>query len=580
MDGVHENIQEHFKGIYSNLYNTHEDNEEMKVIEKEVCSGVNQAHLKDVEKVTPELVKEALSHLNSNKADPIYSFSSDCLKNGPDSLYTHLSLALQSFLVHGHVTMFLLLATLVPIIKDKLGSISSSKNYRSIAMSSLILKLLDWVVLLLFGDSLGVDQLQFAYQGRASTTMCTWTAVETISYFMRKGSEVFTCLMDMTKAFDLVRHSVLFKKLISAGLSLIFVRVLMFIYINQVANVRWNGMFSDIFSMKNGVRQGAVLSAILYCIYMNDLFKNLRKSRIGCWINGDFFGILGYSDDNLLLAPSLHALQEMVTICESYAASHCLKFSTDPIPTKCKTKCLAFLKKKRELPNIKLCGNDLPWVSSGNHLGNILDNKIDGMLHDILVKRGRYVARNNELNQEFHYCHPHTKFQLNEIYNSSFYGSPLWDLFSRESEMLENSWNTSFRIMFNLSYRTHRFFVESISRKLHVKKVLLKRFLGFLSQIQKSTKKLPAKLLQQIQHDTGSTTGSNLRNIMLLLGKHKIEEVSIRDLNSFEYCPVQSDNKWKVDMVKELIEVRENNLHVENFSAEEFEEILEHLCTS
>ena len=285
MDGVHENIQEHFKGIYSNLYNTHEDNEEMKVIEKEVCSGVNQAHLKDVEKVTPELVKEALSHLNSNKADPIYSFSSDCLKNGPDSLYTHLSLALQSFLVHGHVTMFLLLATLVPIIKDKLGSISSSKNYRSIAMSSLILKLLDWVVLLLFGDSLGVDQLQFAYQGRASTTMCTWTAVETISYFMRKGSEVFTCLMDMTKAFDLVRHSVLFKKLISAGLSLIFVRVLMFFYINQVANVRWNGMFSDIFSMKNGVRQGAVLSALLYCIYMNDLFKKLRKNRIGCWIN-------------------------------------------------------------------------------------------------------------------------------------------------------------------------------------------------------------------------------------------------------------------------------------------------------
>ena len=145
----------------------------MKVIENEVHARVNQSHLKDVEKVTPELVKEAAKHLNNNKSDPIYSFTSDCLKNGPDSLFRHLSIALQSFLVHGHVTLFLLLATLVPIIKDKLGSISSSKNYRSIAMSSLILKLLDWVILLLFGDSLGVDQLQFAYQARASTTMCT-----------------------------------------------------------------------------------------------------------------------------------------------------------------------------------------------------------------------------------------------------------------------------------------------------------------------------------------------------------------------------------------------------------------------
>ena len=69
--------------------------------------------------------------------------------------------------------------------------------------------------------------------------------------------------------------------------------------------------FSDIFSMMHGVRQGAVLSAIFYCIYMNDLFQILRRSKFGCWVNGDFFGILGYSDDNFILAPSLHALQQM-----------------------------------------------------------------------------------------------------------------------------------------------------------------------------------------------------------------------------------------------------------------------------
>ena len=177
-------------------------------------------------------MKKAALHLNSNKSDPNFAYSSDCIKNGPDSLYQHLAVVLQSFLIHGHVTVFLLLATLVPIIKDKLGCINSSKNYRSIAMSSLVLKLLDWVILLLFGDSLGVDQLQFAYQAGASTTMCTWTAVETISYFLRNGSEVYTCLMDMTKAFDLVRHSLMFKKVQTAGLSPIFIRLLIFIYCN------------------------------------------------------------------------------------------------------------------------------------------------------------------------------------------------------------------------------------------------------------------------------------------------------------------------------------------------------------
>ena len=79
----------------------------------------------------------------------------------------------------------------------------------------------------------------------------------------------------------------------------------------------------------NGVRQGAVLSAILYCFYVKDLFKILRRNGSGCWIDSNYFGIIGYSDDTFLLAPSLEALQEMVKVCENYADIHNLTFSTD-----------------------------------------------------------------------------------------------------------------------------------------------------------------------------------------------------------------------------------------------------------
>ena len=89
--------------------------------------------------------------------------------------------------------------------------------------------------------------------------------------------------------------------------------------------------------MRNGVRQGGVLSAILYCLYVDNLFKELRKSGYGCWVNGNFHGILGYSDDNMLIAPSQYALQAMLKICEKYAADHNLKSSTDANPVKCKT---------------------------------------------------------------------------------------------------------------------------------------------------------------------------------------------------------------------------------------------------
>ena len=331
--------------------------------------------------------------------------------------------------------------------------------------------------------------------------------------------------------------------------------------------------------MLNGVRQGAILSAIFYCIYMNDLFKILRKHKLGCWVNGEFCGIFGYSDDNFLLAPSLHGLQEMLNICEKYAAEHDLKFSTDANPKKCKTKCLAYVKKKRDLPSLMLCGNNLPWVDSGQHLGVHLTSQNDGLRYDMKIKRAQYVSKNNELNQEFRFCHPLAKFHLNHVYNSSFPGSPLWNLFCRESEMIQNSWNTSCRIMFDLPLSTHRYFVQPLSNKMHLKNILMKRFLGFLSQIKNSSKKIPSFLLNIVKNDARSTTGYNMRNMMLLFNKNTIDDIEEKDITEYVYAPVDKKDEWKIQILKELIDVKNGELELENICTEEVDTMIVSLCT-
>ena len=92
---------------------------------------------------------------------------------------------------------------------------------------------------------------------------------------------------------------------------------------------------------------------------------------------GRFRGIFGYSDDNWLIAPSLPALQDMLMTCQKYAEQHNLKFSTDLDPKKCKTKCMAFMRRQRELPSMMLCCNPLPWVERLLHLGNIDGGQLD-----------------------------------------------------------------------------------------------------------------------------------------------------------------------------------------------------------
>ena len=139
IDGVTENIPGHFSDIYSTLYNSADDTVEFNLVHQQVQAAVNSSHLDRVLKITPELLKEATSKLKPGKSDPVYRFSSDCFKNADDSLFVHLSHILKCCVIHSHVSQVLLLTTLVPLVKDKLGNINTSKNYRSVAISSILL---------------------------------------------------------------------------------------------------------------------------------------------------------------------------------------------------------------------------------------------------------------------------------------------------------------------------------------------------------------------------------------------------------------------------------------------------------
>ena len=564
IDGVSEDVPDHFGKIYSALYNSADDATELRLVHERVEAIVNSSHLDTVLKITPELVKKAAGKLKPGKSDPVYSFSSDCFKNATMQLYEHLSVVLKSCAVHSHVSQVLILFTLVPLVKDKLGNINSSKNYRSVAISSILLKLIDWVIILLEGSSLGLNELQFAYQAGCSTVMCTWAALETIDYFLRNGSEVFKCATD---------------KMLEAGVSAIFVRLLIHIYTNQLANLRWNGDNSSNFTVKNGCGQGKVLAAIAYCMYCEELFEILRRKRSGCWVLGHFRGIFGYSDDNWLLAPSLSALQDMLNTCQEYAAAHNLKFSTDKDLKKCKTKCMAFLHKPRDLPSLVLCGSPLPWVDKLLHLGNMVSNKIDCGQLDMKQKEAKYIDKNCTINQEFCFAHPMCRFVLNKIYNCHFSGCQIWNLFSKGAEKFYSTFNRSVKVMADLPYGTHRYLIEPVSEQQHMSLTLMRNFLNFISKVRNSPKQVLRQLYSVTKADVRSTTGSNLRNILLLTDLSRIDDLQPSTVNKIKYKEMLDRDKWRIPLIKEVMDMKYGNTTPEGWTQEELDEILEFACT-
>lgn len=471
-------------------------------------------------------------------------------------------------------------------MKDKLADQNSSSNYRSIAISSLILKLLDWIIILNYGELLHLDELQFGFQKANSTSLCTWMVYETIDMYIRNGSTVYGALMDCTKAFDTVQHSKLFLKMLDAGVPAVIVRLLINIYLKQTANVRWQGELSREFSISNGVRQGAVLSPLLFCFYMNDLFDILRKSGSGCRIGNSYAGAFGYADDLLLISPSRSGLQDMLSIAEKYAKSHKIGFSTNLDPEKSKTKGIIFSRQelKWKPAPVRLNGNILPWVKSGKYLGAKLTGVMDSFAQDSRIKRAIYIEKNCELNQEFGFAHPQVKCQINRIYNTSFPGSILWDLNSRNVQMLENSWSVSVRHMWDLPNNSHRYFVEPLGG-IHARSMLVSRYVSFMQSTKRSPKFTVQLLLQMVQNDMETVTGKNVRYILTELDQSDIFKIPKSYIKkNLHFAEVAGDDNWKVDFVKELTGLKQNVLCLpENdhgqFTREEIDDLVTYITT-
>ena len=78
--------------------------------------------------------------------------------------------------------------------------------------------------------------------------------------------------------------------------------------------VRWENSLSDSFMIPVGVRQGGVLSPILFALYINDIVSALYNSKLDCSINGVYLGCTFYADYIILVSTSNFCMQAMLDI--------------------------------------------------------------------------------------------------------------------------------------------------------------------------------------------------------------------------------------------------------------------------
>ena len=177
-------------------------------------------------------------------------------------------------------------------------------------------------------------------------------------------------MLDCSKAFDQVNYIKLFSILIDKGLWPSVIRVLINLYTNQCMRIKWGSYLSDIFNVFNGVKQGGVLSPILFISFFYDLFKRLRHSKLGCHIGNMFVGALGYADNLTLLSPTLSGLKSMLQIADTFGDEYDIVFNV---------KKYQFLVYTKDNPIHVFYHNGIYIKSQSvaNHLGRRIGPKLD-----------------------------------------------------------------------------------------------------------------------------------------------------------------------------------------------------------
>ena len=89
---------------------------------------------------------------------------------------------------------------IIPIPKGTEATLTDSDNYRSIAISSILSKVLDYIIIDNQKLALQTLDYQFGFKSKSSTVLCTTMVTETIQYYTENGCKgVFLLLLDASK---------------------------------------------------------------------------------------------------------------------------------------------------------------------------------------------------------------------------------------------------------------------------------------------------------------------------------------------------------------------------------------------
>ena len=329
---------------------------------------------------TPSEVYGILSTLKERKASGLDGISPRLLKFCAGGISESLCSLFNRSFDEGHFPKAWRSALVVPIFKK--GAANNPSNYRPIALLSTVSKVMERIVHNKLYRFLRpwLNHNQSGFKKKDGTVPQLVRLVQTWSEAIDQSQYVGVVFFDLKKAFDRVWHRGLLVKLRAAGVSGMAYNWFSSFLSDRRQATLVDGVLSDFSSLHAGVPQGAILSPLLFSIYMNDIPS--------CASLGGSTNLFADDTSSFVADKSLSSLsiklQGCVDTLSSWFDSWLLSVNT--------LKSAFMVLRSRRMPSstlqLSVNGCAITQVSTHRHLGLVLNESLSWSDHvDFVVSK-------------------------------------------------------------------------------------------------------------------------------------------------------------------------------------------------
>ena len=282
---------------------------------------------------------------------------------------------------------------ITPIHKD--GSKMDTSNYRGISLLSCINKLFSAILNKRLADFVKnnniLSEAQLGFIPGNRTSDAHFLIHNLIQQYCHKDSKrLYSCFIDFKKAFDCIPRDKLLEKLLKFGITGDFFNTIKNMYVNDKCRIKIGNTLTDAIYPNQGVRQGCILSPLLFNLFMCDLPSSLNNEN--CYpakIGQIKLPCIMWADDLVIFSETENGLQEMLKELEKYTEKNGLEINVK------KTKCMIFNKTGKLIHrNMKYKSMLISTIREYKYLGFIItpSGEIKTGLQDLKARSQRALC--------------------------------------------------------------------------------------------------------------------------------------------------------------------------------------------